>query len=430
MIMNKVIVIGAGLAGCEAAITLAQNGYKVQLVDMKPEKRSPAHTLDGPAEIVCSNSLGAEEITTGAGLFKEEMKLLGVNLLEFAYGSRVEAGRALAVDRDIFSELVTKRLIELDVDIVNKEIEDFPIKSDSPVIYATGPLTSDGLAANMLEYFGEKKFFFYDAIAPVIYEDSIDYSRAFIGGRYQTDAGDYINCPMTQEEYYRFYEALINAEQHPMKDFEKKKFFEGCMPVEEIASRGPKTLVFGPMRPVGFEHYIDYKPKAVLQLRKDNKSGTMYNMVGFQTNLKYGEQKRVFRLIPGLEKARFARHGRMHKNIYVNTPEKLDEQLKVKGLNNIYIAGQLTGVEGYLESIFTGWYAARCIIDKKRPFLPLDSMSGALIDYILNFDGKRFQPMNVNFGLLPPPADKIKDKKLKKKTMAERALASIEREIS
>jgi len=427
---DRVVVIGAGLAGCEAAITLAEAGKQVELVDMKPEKHSPAHNMDGVAEIVCSNSLGAEDITTGAGLFKEEMKLFGINLLEFAYRSRVEAGRALAVDREIFSDLVSERLHELNIQIVKKEITDFPIKEFCPVIYATGPLTSEKLASNMLQFFGEEKFFFYDAIAPVVYEDSIDYTRAFIGGRYQTDSGDYINCAMTQEEYDRFYEALINAGQHPIKDFEKKKFFEGCMPVEELASRGPKTLVFGPMRPVGFEHYIDYRPKAVLQLRKDNRLGTMYNMVGFQTNLRYSEQKRVFRLIPGLEKARFARYGRMHKNIYVNTPEKLDERLQVKGLDNIFIAGQLTGVEGYLESIFTGWYTAKCVIDGRRPFLPLDSMSGALIDYILNFDGKRFQPMNVNFGLLPPPADKIKDKKLKKKTMAERALASIERELS
>lgn len=416
----KINIIGAGLAGSECAIQLAKNGYEIKLFDMKPEKKSPAHELEGPAEIVCSNSLGAEDITTGAGLFKEEMNMLGVELTQIAKECRVKAGRALAVDRKMYSDLVKKRLQELGVDIISKEVLKLP--EDGINVIATGPLTSEDLAEDMKNYFGDKKFFFYDAIAPVIEKDSIDMSKAFIGGRYQKDSGDYINCPFTKEEYFRFYDELIKAEQHEIKDFEKKKFFESCMPIEEIARRGPKTPLFGPMRPVGFENYIDFEPYAVLQLRQDDMAASMYNMVGFQTNLKYGEQKRVFRLIPGLEKANFIRYGQMHKNIYVNSPQKLNKDLSIIGRENIFLAGQITGVEGYVESIFTGFYVAQCIINKKNMDIPEKTMCGAIIKYITEFSGKNFQPMNANFGLLPRPVEKIRDKKQRKQVMAESAL--------
>ncbi|MCK9474621.1 MAG: methylenetetrahydrofolate--tRNA-(uracil(54)-C(5))-methyltransferase (FADH(2)-oxidizing) TrmFO [Candidatus Muirbacterium halophilum] len=421
--MKTIKVIGAGLAGCEASIKLAELGFEVELYDMKPSKKSPAHELTLPAEIVCSNSLGAEEVTTGSGLFKYELDKLGCRLLEIARKSRVKAGRALAVDRAIFSENVKKLLEEKGVKLIEKEIIEFPI--EGPVIYATGPLTSEGLAENMREFFSNEKFYFYDAIAPVIDKDSIDMNIAFIGGRYQEDAGDYINCPFTEEQYNVFYNELINAEQHELKDFEKGHFFESCMPIEEIASRGPKTPLFGPMRPVGFEHYIDFIPYAVLQLRQDDMIGSCYNMVGFQTNLKYSEQKRVFSLIPGLENAKFVRYGQMHKNIYVNSPEKLNSDFSVKGLEDVYLAGQITGVEGYVESIFTGLYVAYKFASKYGKFkdfkIPIDTISGGIIRYITEYSGKNFQPMNANFGLLPNPG-KIRDKKLKKKIMADKSI--------
>ncbi|MGM0609020.1 MAG: methylenetetrahydrofolate--tRNA-(uracil(54)-C(5))-methyltransferase (FADH(2)-oxidizing) TrmFO [Candidatus Muiribacteriota bacterium] len=426
----KINIIGAGLAGCEAALQLADAGFDIRLIDMKPVKKSPAHTLDEPAEIVCSNSLGAQDLSTASGLLKKELQLFDSFLLKAAYESKVKAGRALAVDKKIFSGKVQQMLKKYDIEVKTSEITDFPVQG--PVIYATGPLTSEKLAGEMLEFFGKDKFYFYDAIAPVIERDSINMERAFIGGRYQDDGGDYINCPFTEKEYENFYYALIEAEKHPLKDFEKKKFFESCMPIEEIASRGFKTPVFGPMRPVGFEHYIDYKPYAVLQLRKENREGSLYNMVGFQTNLKFGEQKRVFRLIPGLERAEFTRLGRMHKNIYINAPKKLDRFLRVKGLDRVMLAGQITGVEGYLESIFTGLYSAFYIICTSRDLnmqkfnLPPDTMTGALIKYITSYEGKNFQPMNANFGILPKPEKKIKDKKVKKTKMAQKALESLQ----
>ena len=425
----EIVVVGAGLAGCETALQLAKHGFNVRLIDMKPEEKTPAHTMNSLAEIVCSNSLGAEEITTASGLFKEELKQFDCFLLNAALESRVEAGRALAVDKHIFSSKVEELLKKYDITFLSGKIEEFPAKG--PVIYATGPLTAEPLATNMKNFFSDKDLFFYDAIAPVIEAESIDMTRAFIGGRYQTDGGDYINCPMTKDEYEIFYNELIKAGTHPLKEFEKGKFFESCMPIEEIASRGPKTPLFGPMRPVGFEHYIDYVPYAVVQLRRENKEGTLYNMVGFQTNLKYGEQKRVFSLIPGLTNSKFVRYGRMHRNMYINSPKKLDRFLGVRGLDRVYLAGQITGVEGYLESIFTGLYVAFSIIMSNRGYnlenliLPSDTMCGALIDYVTSYEGKNFQPMNSNFGILPKIEEKIKDKKLKKLKQAEAALQSM-----
>ena len=351
----RVKVIGAGLAGCEAAWQLAKNGIEVELCEMKPQKFTPAHTNENFAELVCSNSLKADRIENACGLLKEEMRLFGSVMMEAADISRVPAGGALAVDREVFSKYITDKIKNHPlITVVNGEVTS--IDTDEYTIIATGPLTSDALAESIKGLTGGDELYFYDAAAPIVTEESIDKEKVFKAARYDKGTADYINCPMTKEEYTDFYNALITAETAPLKEFENQKVFEGCMPVEVMAKRGEQTLVFGPLKPVGLVNPKTGKDDAyaVVQLRQDNKEGTLYNLVGFQTNLKWGEQKRVFSMIPGLENAEFVRYGVMHRNTYINAPVTLDKYYRMKKYPKIFFAGQITGVEGYVESASSG----------------------------------------------------------------------------
>ncbi len=417
--MERVTIIGGGLAGCEAAWAVRRLGGDVTLYEMKPLKFSPAHRLPGLAELVCSNSLKSEDLENASGLLKEEMRLLGSIVMETAGKTRVPAGKALAVDRVRFSELITQMLENAGVRIIRQECSSIP--TDRPLIIATGPLTSESFASSLEVLLGRSNLYFYDAIAPIIYRDSIDFSKAFRASRYQRGGDDYINCPMNREEYERFVKELVSARKTPLREFEHIPFFEGCMPIEELARRGKDTLAFGPLRPVGLKDPRTGKtPYAVVQLRRENREDTLYNMVGFQTRLTYGEQKRVFSLIPGLENARFARYGSIHRNSYINSPVLLLPTLQLKKDPLILFAGQLTGVEGYCESAVTGIIAGinawRLCVGLEPVFPPPTTMAGALLDYITSPERKDFQPMNANFGILK------KEGGLSRKECARRAL--------
>ena len=403
--MSDIIIIGAGLAGCEAAYQLSRRGFSVELHEMRPDVMTPAHKTGLPAEIVCSNSLGSENKdgrVTAAGILKEELRMMDSLILSCAELSRVPAGGALAVDRVKFSQLVADRIAsDRNIALVRNEYTDIPAMT---AIIASGPLTSDRLAESLREIAGER-IYFYDAVAPVIMRESIDMSKVFVTGRYGR-GDDYINCPMTKDEYSAFYDALKHAERNIPHDFEKGKYFEGCMPVEALAERGYDTLRFGPMKPRGLiDPSTGREPFAAVQLRQDNSEGTLYNLVGFQTGLKWPEQKRVFSMIPGLEHAEFARLGVMHRNTSVNAPLVLDEHLRLKARENIFLAGQITGVEGYVESTAMGLVAgvnASCLLSGKNlPSWPRESAIGSLIHYLMTTDPKHFQPMNMNLGIFP-----------------------------
>lgn len=424
----QINVIGAGLAGCEAAYKIANNGYKVNLYDMKPSKFSPAHKNKNFAELVCSNSLKAKRIESAAGLLKEEMRLLNSLLIECALKCEVPAGGALAVDREKFSELVTKKIRDnKNINVIELEVEDIP-KDDLNII-ATGPLTADKLAEK-IKILCKKSLSFYDAAAPIVTFESIDMENAFFASRY--DKGEdqsYINCPMNKAEYENFYEALISAQRAPLHHFEDSnvKVYEGCMPVEIMAKRGLDTLRFGPLKPVGLrDPKTGHRPWAVVQLRKENIKGSLYNMVGFQTNLKFFEQKRVFGMIPALKNADFIRYGVMHRNTFIDSPRVLNSDFSLSECPNIFFAGQITGVEGYMESAASGIMAGINVVKKLRGkeslTLPKETMIGSLCNYISDKWVKDFQPMGANFGILPPIEPHIKDKKETYSAFAKRSI--------
>lgn len=456
-------IIGGGLAGCEAAYQIAKRGINVKLYEMKPIKFSPAHSNKDLAEIVCSNSFKSNLLTNACGLLKEELRILDSLLIKCADETSVPAGQALAVDRKKFSSLVTKCIKENpNIEIINKEVE--TIEEDAITIIATGPLTSEKLSKEILKLTGENELYFYDAAAPIVSKESIDFNIAFYGDRYsqekkkdeteekwqlrqEKESKDYINLPMNKEEYEKFVEELVNAEVVNLHSFEKKEIFEGCMPIEIMAKRGIDTLRFGPLKPVGFDDPRTAKrPYAVVQLRQDNTEGTIFNMVGFQTNLKFGEQKRVFSLIPGLENAEFIKYGVMHRNTYINSSKLLDETYNLKANPNIFFAGQISGVEGYVESISSGLVAGLNAANKykmqnevvgvapmgdpniEKINIPIifskETIIGALANYISS-PNKNFQPMNANFGILPELEENIRDKKLRYSKMAERSLNNL-----
>ena len=427
---KKVIVIGAGLAGSEAAWQLAKRGAKVDLYEMRPQKMTPAHKTENFGELVCSNSLRANNITNAVGLLKEEMRMLDSIIIKCADATQVPAGGALAVDRDKFSEMITETIKNHpNINVIGEELPKIP-KGDVPVIVATGPLTSDALSQDIRNYTKQDGLYFYDAAAPIIEKDSIDMEKVYLKSRYDKGEAAYLNCPMTRDEFFNFYNELINAEAAPLKDFEKEIYFEGCMPFEEMAKRGEKTLLFGPMKPVGLEDpKTDKRPYAVVQLRQDNSEGTLYNIVGFQTHLKWGEQKRIINMIPGLENANIVRYGVMHSNTYLNSPQLLEKTYKLKDEKNIYFAGQMTGVEGYVESAASGIVAALNALyntEDKEIVFPTETMIGAMANYIVDNTSKNFQPMNANFGIIKPLPERIKDKKEKYERYAKRSLEMLE----
>ncbi len=434
---KEVLVVGGGLAGSEAAYYLASRGIKTTLVDMKPKKFTPAHESQSFGELVCSNSLKSNDVYANAcGLLKEEMRLLGSMIIKAADETKVPAGAALAVDREKFSAYVTKKLRSLEnLTILTEEIEELPKvdeAGDRYVIIATGPLTSDKLSESIKRAFGEEDLHFFDASAPIVSAESVDMEKAFTGDRYGKGTGDYINCPMTKEEYYAFVDELLLAERAHLHEFEKGEIFEGCMPVEVMASRGRDTLRFGTLKPVGLFDEDGKRPYAVLQLRKENEAGTAYNLVGFQTNLKFPEQKRVFSMIPALKNAEFLRYGVMHRNTYIHSPRVLSRNFSVKNNRKLFFAGQITGVEGYVESAASGLLAAIAIADEilgnKEKIFTDETVCGALQTHIAT-PVKDFQPMNANFGILSPLPTRIKDKKERYKTLAERALQAIRQTI-
>lgn len=429
--MNRIIVVGGGLAGAEAAWQAAQAGFPVWLYEMRPQKMTPAHRTDKLAELVCSNSLRAATVENAVGLLKEEMRRLNSLIMKQADLHAVPAGGALAVDREAFAAGVTNAIkTHPSIRIINEEIREIPECKNNPVIIATGPLTSDALAKEIAKLTGQDALYFYDAAAPIVTADSIDYSRVFKASRYGKGSADYLNCPMNEEEYTRFYEALLSAEVHYGHLSKEDRFFEGCMPIEVLAARGYDTLRYGPLKPVGLtDPKTGKRPFAVVQLRQDNAAGTLYNLVGFQTRLRQPEQKRVFRMIPGLEKAEFVRYGMIHRNTYINSPTLLQPTLQFRTEPALFFAGQMTGVEGYVESagmgLIAGINAARLAAGKTPLVWPPETALGALARYITT-PHEDFQPMNVNFGLFPP-LDKRVPKKERKQEYAKRALAAIER---
>lgn len=427
-------VIGAGLAGCEASWIIAQNGINVRLYEMKPEKYSPAHKYGGFAELVCSNSLKASRIESAGGLLKYEMEMLGSLIVPCAKENSVEAGGALAVDRKKFSDSVTQKIKSHPlIEVIDGEVTEIP---RGMTIIATGPLTSGAMAENIKALCGEG-LSFYDAAAPIVTADSLDMSKVFYASRYDRGEADYINCPMNKEEYLAFYEELISAEKVQLKDFETHPFsvYEGCMPIEVLASRGIDTMRFGPLKPVGItDKRTGKRPYAVVQLRRENREGTLFNLVGFQTNLKFGEQKRVFSMITGLENAEFMRYGVMHRNTFINSPELLNADFSMRTNPDIYFAGQITGVEGYMESASSGLIAGISIVRRLKNLeplkLPMDTMTGALSAYISDpYNSEKFQPMGANMGILPDIGTRIKDKKIKYGIYAERAINSLKYEL-
>lgn len=420
---NRITVLGAGLAGVEAANQIAKQGFFVDLYEMKPIKKSPAHKTDNFAELVCSNSLKAERVDSAAGLLKEEMRAFGSVCLEAADKAKVAAGGALAVDRDIFSSIITEKIKSNPNILVHNEIvEKIP---EGVTVVATGPLTDEKLADNIREITGSEHLNFYDAAAPIVTADSIDFSKAFFASRYgKGDGEDYINCPMNKEEYEKFHSALISAESAITHKFD---VYEGCMPVEVLAKRGEDSIRFGPLKPVGLrDPRTDHRPWAVVQLRRENEGGTMYNLVGFQTNLKFGEQKRVFSLIPGLENAEFVRYGVMHRNTFINSPKLLNKNLSLNIRNDVFFAGQLSGVEGYMESaasgIVAGVNAVKFLKGEEPLILPDYTMIGALLNFITDKSVENFQPMGANFGIIPPLETHIRDKRERYAALSNRSL--------
>ncbi len=426
-------IIGGGLAGCEAAWQLANAGIKSCIYEMKPHKFTPAHHYSGLAELVCSNSLKASRHDSAAGLLKEEMETLGSLIVPCAKANAVEAGGALAVDRERFSDMVTEKIHSHPlIEVIDEEVETIP---EGPVIIATGPLTAGGLAENIRRMCGDYLSFF-DAAAPIVTFESLDMDKVFFASRYDRGDADYINCPMNKEEYLAFYNALITAESAPLKEFDKRDFkvYEGCMPVEVLARRGEDTMRYGPLKPVGLtDKRTGKRPYAVVQLRKENAQGTMYNLVGFQTNLKFGEQKRVFSMITGLENAEFVRYGVMHRNSFIDSPKLLEPTYALKSNHDIFFAGQITGVEGYIESAASGIMAginmARHLRNEEPLVLPAETMIGALTAYISGGCSGEFQPMGCNMGILPDLPVRIKDKKAKYTAYADRAIEALNRTI-
>lgn len=446
--VDYITIIGGGLAGSEAAYQIAKRGIKVKLYEMKPDKFTEAHSNKNLAEIVCSNSFKSNLHTNACGLLKEELRKLDSLLIRIADETQIPAGQALAVDRELFSQKVTEELEKNPlIEIIHQEVTEIEkIAEKGIVIIATGPLTSEGLSKEISKITGEDKLHFYDAAAPIVTKESIDFNIAFFGNRYEQEKGkdetiddwkerlhkqeaSYINLPMNKDEYEKFVEELINAEVITLHEFEKREIFEGCMPVEVMAKRGKDTLRYGPLKPVGFDDpRTGKRPYAVIQLRQDNELGTIYNIVGFQTNLKYGEQKRVFGMIHGLQNAEFVKYGVMHRNTYINSTKLLDNTYNFKDNKNIYFAGQITGVEGYVESISSGMVSALNAVsqiknESKIEFSNL-SMIGALAKYISTANDK-FQPMNANFGIVPELPKRIKDKKIKYGMLADRAIENL-----
>ncbi len=451
---DYITIIGGGLAGSEAAYQIAKAGIKVKLYEMKPQKFSGAHSNKNLAEIVCSNSFKSNLHTNACGLLKEELRLLDSLLIKTADKTSVPAGQALAVDREKFSEKITEELeSNPNIEIIREEVTNIEsLAKEGIVIIATGPLTSENLANEIKKLTGEKELAFYDAAAPIIEKDSINFDIAFYGNRYDEEKkkdetieewkerlknqeASYINLPMNKEEYENFVQELVNAEVVELHEFEKREIFEGCMPIEVMAKRGLDTLRFGPLKPVGFDDPRTAKrPYAVIQLRQDNSEGTLFNMVGFQTNLKFGEQKRVFSKLPGLENAEFVKYGVMHRNTFINSPKLLNEKYQMKQYENIYFAGQITGVEGYVESISSGMVVALNAIEqfkqtKQNIIFPKETMIGALSHYIVE-NKENFQPMNANFGILPQLEEKIKDKKVKYGKLADRAILELKDKLN
>ncbi|QIK57326.1 methylenetetrahydrofolate--tRNA-(uracil(54)-C(5))-methyltransferase (FADH(2)-oxidizing) TrmFO [Erysipelothrix sp. HDW6A] len=418
----QVRVIGAGLAGSEAAYQLAKRGYQVELVEMRPVKMTPAHVSENFAELVCSNSFRSDAITNAVGLLKEEMRLLDSLILQEGDLNRLPAGSALAVDRVAFSQAVTAKLQSMDsITIINKEIE--TLEDDLPTIIATGPLTSDAFSSYLGEFLGQSELYFYDAIAPIVSVEGINFDIAYRKSRYDKgDGQDYINCPMTKDEFTAFYQAIVAAEEAPMREFEDVKVFEGCMPVEEMARRGVKTMLFGPLKPVGLEKPDGSRPYAVVQLRQDNAAGSLYNLVGFQTRLKWGDQKRIIQMIPGLENVEIVRYGVMHRNTFLKSPLVINKHFQSKQRPSLFFAGQISGVEGYVESAASGLYAALNMIQylENKPLLDLsaETVMGSMANYIATANPAHFQPMNANFGLV---MNRDKDREL----MANRSLEHI-----
>ncbi|MBQ7002873.1 MAG: methylenetetrahydrofolate--tRNA-(uracil(54)-C(5))-methyltransferase (FADH(2)-oxidizing) TrmFO [Oscillospiraceae bacterium] len=428
------IVIGGGLAGCEAAWQLAGAGIAVTLYEMKPHRYSPAHHHEGLAELVCSNSLKASRLGSAGGLLKTEMEMQGSLLVRCAKACAVAAGGALAVDREQFSAMVTQEITSHPlITVIREELTALPERN---AVIATGPLTSDALAAQIEQLCGSRLSFF-DAAAPVVAADSLDQALVFAQSRYDRGDADYLNCPMNKEEYEAFWEALVHAEKAPLHEHDKAAFrvYEGCMPVEVLASRGIDTLRYGPLKPVGLrDPRTDRRPYAAVQLRRENKEGTMFNLVGFQTNLKFGEQKRVFGMIPGLQNAEFLRYGVMHRNFFLDSPRLLDADYSLRGSENLFFAGQMTGVEGYMESAASGIIAGKSLarrLQGKTPYiLPKGTMMGALADYVSGGCTAEFQPMGANMGLLPPLTERVRDKQLRYLRVAEQAVSVLEKALA
>jgi methylenetetrahydrofolate--tRNA-(uracil-5-)-methyltransferase len=428
--MTVVNVVGAGLAGSEAAWQIAKRGIKVNLYEMRPVRQTPAHHTDKFAELVCSNSLRANTLTNAVGVLKEEMRNLDSVIISSADNSSVPAGGALAVDRHEFAANVTEKVKHHpNVTVMNEEVTDIP---EGITVIATGPLTSESLAGKLRALTGEDYLYFYDAAAPIIEKDSINLDKVYLKSRYDKGEAAYLNCPMTEEEFDRFYEALVAAETVPLKEFEKEVFFEGCMPIEVMGKRGKKTMLFGPMKPVGLEDpKTGKRPYAVVQLRQDDGAGTLYNIVGFQTHLKWGPQKEIIRMIPGLENAEIVRYGVMHRNTFINSPKVLKSTYQFKERENLFFAGQMTGVEGYVESaasgLIAGINAARLAFGEEPVELPLETAMGSMAKYITTANEKNFQPMNANFGLFPELDQKIRAKKERNEQYATRALETIQK---
>lgn len=422
-------VIGAGLAGSEAAWQIANRGVKVRLYEMRPVKQTPAHHTENFAELVCTNSLRANQLTNGVGLLKEEMRQLNSVVMQAADKHNVPAGGALAVDRDSFSKAITAAVKNHpNVEVITEEVTSIP---SGLTVVATGPLTSDLLAKEIVKFTGDDGLYFYDAAAPIVAKDSLDIDKVYLKSRYDKGEAAYLNCPMTEEEFTAFHKELVNAEMAELHDFEDEKFFEGCMPIEEMASRGAKTMLFGPLKPVGLEDPKTGKePFAVVQLRQDNAVGDLYNIVGFQTHLKWGEQKRVFSMIPGLENARFVRYGVMHRNTYLRSPEMMTATYQTKARSDLFFAGQMTGVEGYVESTASGLYAginaARLALGQEPVVFPTETMMGAMAHYITHASKKNFQPINANFGIVPRLKQKIRDKRERNLQLSQRALTILD----
>ncbi|MGT2965283.1 methylenetetrahydrofolate--tRNA-(uracil(54)-C(5))-methyltransferase (FADH(2)-oxidizing) TrmFO [Streptococcus acidominimus] len=438
MSQSYINVIGAGLAGSEAAYQIAKQGITVKLYEMRGVKATPQHKTDHFAELVCSNSLRGDSLTNAVGLLKEEMRRLDSLIMKAAEKTRVPAGGALAVDREGFSQMVTEELQNHPlIEVIRKEVTDFP--REGITVIATGPLTSDALAEKIHDLNGGSGFYFYDAAAPIVDVNTIDMNKVYLKSRYDKGEAAYLNAPMTKEQFLAFHDALVKAEEAPLNSFEKEKYFEGCMPIEVMAKRGVKTMLYGPMKPVGLEYPEDYQgprdgeyktPYAVVQLRQDNAAASLYNIVGFQTHLKWGEQKRVFQMIPGLEQAEFVRYGVMHRNSYMDSPNLLTQTFHSKKNPQLFFAGQMTGVEGYVESaasgLVAGINAARLFKGEEEIIFPESTAIGSLPHYVTHADSKHFQPMNVNFGIIKElEGPRIRDKKERYEKIAERALADL-----